>query len=537
MFMRRKQFLSSFFWKSWFVLLVSLIMLAGCGSDAGKEPVNKESSKPTGSDKPVQETKKPNNDEKVTLRWVFPGPGKQKDSEEVWAAFNEKLKEYLPNTTVNFEVYPVAEYADNWRLLAASGEVIDLAWMGYVQDVAAEINKGSYMALDDLLNDSPIVKQLPDWLMNLAKFDGKQYGIPNFQNVADVRMGIRIPKEFVDKGYIDPVQAEQIFTQYGVNSKESYDVIEQYMAKLKEKGELRLGASTFSLSFAPGDRHGSLGSPFTLRGDFKDASSLKVVNMFDTPEMKLMYDTAADWFKKGYIRKDILSVQNPRTDEGKPDGYVYWIHNVSANQANFDSERYGFPIEVIPMEQEDFITRPIYNTMTGITRTSKNPERAMQLLELMHTKEGKELYNLLVWGLEGKHCNKKENGRIETIGYAGQGTADANYGLWKWVMGNTANSYETQADPENFNQMWQKLNEDAHKSPVLEFKPNSESVKTEIAQVQAVVKEYNLSLQSGALPDHEKQYADFVEKMKKAGSDKVVTEYQRQLEQFISNQK
>ncbi|MEF2246212.1 ABC transporter substrate-binding protein [Paenibacillus sp. IITD108] len=534
--MRKKLFVSKSVWKSWFVLLAAVIMLAGCSTGKGNE--GNKSSQTEGSSTPSQTEKKTDTDEKVTLRWVFPGPGKQKDSEEVWAAFNEKLKEYLPNTTVSFEVYPVAEYADNWRLLAASGEAIDLAWMGYVQDVAAEINKGSYMALDNLLDsESPITKQLPDWLMNLAKFDGKQYGIPNFQNVADVRMGIRIPKEFVDKGYIDPAEAEQIFTQYGVNSKEAYNVIEQYLANLKEKDELRLGASTFSFNWAPGDRHGSLGAPFTLRGDFKDAGSLRVVNIYDTPEMKLMYDTAADWFKKGYIRKDILSVQNPRTDEGKPDGYVYWIHNVSADQANFDSERYGFPIEVIPMEQEDYITRPIYNTMTGITRTSKHPERAMQLLELMHTKEGKELYNLLVWGLEGKHYKKVSDDRIETIGYAGQGTADANYGLWKWVMGNTANSYETQADPAGFNEMWQKLNEEAIKSPVLEFKPNSEPVKTEIAQVQAVVKEYSASLQSGALPDHEKQYADFVEKMKKAGSDKVVQEYQRQLEQFISTQK
>lgn len=524
---------------SWVIVFIMLILLVGCAkSEPPTESSNNNNGNNQATKEPAQTDNKPTDNKPVKLRWVFPGPGKQKDSEEVWAAFNEKLQEYLPNTTVDFEIYPIAEYADNWRLLAASGEAIDLAWMGYVQDVAAEVNKGSYMALDDIIGaDSAITKELPEWLMNLAKFNGTQYGIPNFQNVADMRLGIRIPKAFVDKGYIDPVQAEKTFMEYGINSQESYDVIEQYMAKLKENDELRMGASTFSLNWAPGDIHGSLGAPFTIRGDFKDVSSLYVVNMHDTPEMKLMYDTAADWFKKGYIRKDILSVQNPRTDEGKEDGYVYWIHTVSNNQASFDSERYGFPIEVIPMEAEDYITRPIYNTMTGITRTSKNPERAAQLLELMHTKEGKELYNMLVWGIEGKHYNKVSDDRIETIGYAGQGTADANYGIWKWVMGNTSNSYETQADPEGFNDSWQKLNEEAIKSPVLEFKPNAEPVKTEIAQVQAVVKEYHESLQSGALPDHEKQYAEFVEKMKKAGSDKVVEEYQKQLEQFISSQK
>ncbi len=474
----------------------------------------------------------------VTLRWVFPGPGKQKDSEEVWAEFNKRLQEVMPGTTIQFEAYPVAEYADNWKLLAASGEKIDLAWMGYVQDVAAEVNKGSYMELDELLQASApnIVKELPEWLLDLAKFNGKLYGIPNYQIATDVRLGLRVPKEFVDANYIDVKQAQETFYKYGPIAKESYDVMEQYLAKLKEKGQLRQGASTFSIGFAPSN-HGTIGSHYLIKGDLNDINSLYVANIYDTPEMKMAFDVAADWFKKGYIRKDILSLQNPRTDEGKPDGYVTWIHNYIGDQSATESARYGFPIEVIPMEQDYVISRPIYTTMTAIARTSKNPERALEFLELMNTEKGKELYNLLVWGIEGKHYKKLSDTRIETIGYAGQGTADSNYGLWKWVMGNTANSYETQADPEGYNELWKKINESAMISPVLGFKPDSEPVKTEIAQVAAVVKEFSVSLQSGALPDHEQTYKDFIEKMKKAGSDTVVQVYQKQLDEFVKNKK
>jgi putative aldouronate transport system substrate-binding protein len=459
------------------LVTAGMTVLSGCSS---KQEASSSTASPAAT-----EAAKP-----VKLRWVFPGAGKQKDSEEVWAEFNKRLQVVLPNTTIQFEEYPIAEFAEKWKLLAASGEAVDLAWMGYVQDVAAEVNKGSYLPLDDLLKKTPAIsKELPSWLMDLAKFNGKQYGIPNFQLATDLKLGLRVPMEFVDAKYIDVKQAQDTFTKYGSNSKEAYAVIDQYLAKLKDNNQLRKGVSTFSLGWAPGDNHGPLGSPFKLDGDFKNAKSLKVVNLYDTPAMKLSYDVAADWFKKGYIRKDILSLQNPRVDEGKQDGYVTWVHNIVGDQSKAESARYGFPIEVIPMEQEYLTSRPIYATMTGISRTSKNPERAMQVLELMNTAKGKDLYNLLVWGMDGKHYKKTTDNRIETIGYSGQGTADAPYGLFKWVMGNTINSFETQADPEGYTKLWQDISSKSIISPVLGFKPNAEPVKTEIAQVQAVVKE------------------------------------------------
>jgi putative aldouronate transport system substrate-binding protein len=46
-----------------------------------------------------------------------------------------------------------------------------------------------------------------------------------------------------------------------------------------------------------------------------------------------------------------------------------------------------------------------------------------------------------------------------------------------------------------------------------------------------------LSLQSGALPDYDKKYAEFIDKMKKAGSDKVIAEYQKQLDEYVKNLK
>jgi hypothetical protein len=38
---------------------------------------------------------------------------------------------------------------------------------------------------------------------------------------------------------------------------------------------------------------------------------------YEADYYKLWWDTAADWYKKGYIRSDILSVPNPGVDQPK----------------------------------------------------------------------------------------------------------------------------------------------------------------------------------------------------------------------------
>ena len=73
-----------------------------------------------------------NADEQVTLKWIFVGPGEQRDSQKVWDKFNEMLPEYLPNTTVEFQCVSSSDYAEKWKLASASQENIDIVWHGWM---------------------------------------------------------------------------------------------------------------------------------------------------------------------------------------------------------------------------------------------------------------------------------------------------------------------------------------------------------------------------------------------------------------------
>jgi putative aldouronate transport system substrate-binding protein len=534
--------LKTLFSKTIVLSMATALIVSGCG----KTETTQSSATPNASadtKAAATEAAKP-----VTLKFVTMSPGKQADAQEVWDEFNKRLATVLPNTKVEFVPVTGAEYADKWKLMAASSEPIDIAWTGYALDYPSEVNKGSYIELDALVDKyaPDIKKEIPSWVLDRARVNGKLYAIPNYQQAVDNRPTLRVPKEFVDKGYIDPKTAQETFYKTGPVSKESLAVMEGYLEKLKQNNQLRKG---FSPNVLTGMQHHnaliSQAQPFKLVGDLKDPKSLKVINWYDTPEEKQFIKTMTDWFAKGYIRKDILSLQNQRQDEGKADGNIAWFHTMVGSvedQSKIDSTRYGFPIQVIPMEEKYIISNLSDSTNLAITRTSKNPDRAMQLINLFDTAKGKDLYNLLVWGIEGKHYKKTGDNKIETIGYSGQGTADSKYGVSNWAMGNTANSFETQANPANFTKIWQDTNAGAIVSPLLGYKPNLDPIKTELAQVAAVVKEFAgtgsaLVLESGAVADSDKKYAEFIEKMKKAGSDKIVAELQKQVDEFFKTKK
>ena len=97
-------------------LLSTLILLGipGCGQ------VNEKT-------KPIQTYEEEN--EPVILKWVMPGE-KYKDSGKVFEVFNKELKNILPNTTVEFEIINTGEYKEKWHMKMATGEKVDLAWIG-----------------------------------------------------------------------------------------------------------------------------------------------------------------------------------------------------------------------------------------------------------------------------------------------------------------------------------------------------------------------------------------------------------------------
>lgn len=184
------------------------------------------------------------------------------------------------------------------------------------------------------------------------------------------------------------------------------------------------------------------------------------------------------------------------------------------------------------MTQPTITTGDTSGAMLAISRTSENPEKAMQVINLLHSDP--VVNNLLNFGIEGTHYVKKEGS--DSIISLPEGT-DPNNRTYnpgaQWQLGNQFLNYLwDNEDPEKWDK-FKDFNARGVKSPALGFTFNSQPVKNEIAAVNNVNKQFKPALTSGAVDPNEMipKYAD---KLKAAGIDKIIAEKQKQLDAFLA---
>lgn len=492
------------------------LLLSGCGAE------------------PVQDT----GEEQVTLKWIFLGPGEQRDSQKVWDKFNEELAKYLPNTTVDFECISSTDYAEKWKLASASQENLDIVWHGWMIPYTSEVKKGSYMELDELVDKyAPELKtEIPETIMDKSRVDGKLYSIPCMQQMVSYVTSLDFPIDIYEK-YKDKINIEELtnfFSSKETMDKESWDKIEEYIKMLKEGGDLNKGIFGFANHVEKG--YEWISTPYKIKAAGDDFTP---VNLYRTPEYKTFVEVYADWFQKGYIRKDVLTAENVGTEDYDIKGGENYIvgQGYMPTQSEIDSKKAaGSTAYVkIPFDNSHYIPYAASASNTAISINSKHPERAMQLIALMNTEKGKDLYNLLTFGIEGEHYTKVNDKEIQPIGYTSQPTSDSPYGQFRFATGNSFNGYEIYMEdksPIYQNDFIKKVNEEAAPSKLRGFTLDTDPIKMELTQVTAVVGEYKKSLNSGAAADPMGLYEEFQQKLIAAGDDKIVEEIQRQIDEW-----
>lgn len=482
--------------------------------------------------------KKEDPNEQVTLKWLIGGPGEMDDCDEVWAKFNEELQKYIPNTTIEFTVIPHADYAEKWRLMSAAQEPMDIVWVSYALNFVDEVGKGSYMDMTELIKQygQEMKSELPEWLLDLTTIDGKIYAVPNYQMMA-MPVGFSVDKAHVDKGWIDADKASDMFMSDRVLHKEDYKIFEDYFDKVLASGEkVKYVSSQFlnrgikSMIGMPADGIETIIANACIRNG---EDGYKVYNtLTDFPDNYEYYDLVNEWYKKGYIRKDILS--NSAEQEGD---YLLWWTSVFKGSEERLAIKHGKPMEIINLYGLPTIGYKSSTTNTAIAASSQHPERAMQVINLMNSKRGKDLINLLTYGIEGKHYEKLNDDQINWLEPAIPGSSDNSYGFENWVIGNTMNTYTTQSDPEGWNEyIHEEINMKAEMSRLRGFTLDTKPIKLELSQYDAKLKEYAY-LDKGTTPNYKELLEERNQKLREAGSDKIVAEVQRQIDEWVKNGK
>ena len=459
-----------------------------------------------------------NSEEKVELTWYMPVAA-QADHDAVMEEVNKYLEEKM-NCTLNIIEIDGGNFDTKMQTTIAGQTPFDLTFTAHwLNNFYTNVNKKAYLELDDLLKEHApnLMKDMPENGWESAKVDGKIMAVPNQQIWAMTNV-IYIVKDYVDEYKLDVSTVNDLsdLTSFFEAVKADHPEIYPMYA---DKGGI-LDFQTFVMGY---DELAGRHIPGVV---MLDDENLEVINQFELPQVQEHYKLMYEWNQKGIIRKDIATLDNDKAGL-KAGKYIARFDGTMkpGGQATIEADFGGKEAVQIQLSDSWLPTSGITATMTAVSRTSKNPEKAVEFLDLVNSDV--YLYNLITQGIEGKHYNKiegKENyiAPIENSGYTPN---------MDWAYGNQYLAYLKEGQDEDTWEQTQEINNTAKASPALGFAFDSTKVQTEMASVSAVKAEYELALDSGSM-DPDKYMPEFLEKLENAGAQKIIDEVQRQVDEW-----
>ncbi len=455
------------------------------------------------------------------LKYIMTGPGMQNDSNEVWEEFNKQLAEKIPGVKVDFEIISGSEFNQRYLLMRSAREKMDIV-NNYGLDFATEVKNGSFIELDSLIEEygQETVAALPEWFMDYQKIDGKIYGVPSYQMCAVLR-GVTFIKEQADK-YLDMDAFKKALYATKHDSRELYDILEKYMDDLSAAG-YKFNGSAKVINLRGWE---NLAWPYGIA--YGDENG-KIENTATNELGKLRNEVSKRWRDKGYIKEDALT---DTTDyKGQPDGVPFWDVGYTPFIQDKLSAEYGIDVIVVPYYEKDYIGYRNSAGGTSISSSCEAPEKAMQVINLLQS--DKDMFNLLTFGIEGKHYTKAGEDQINTPYSLQAGTTDA-YGLFKWIVGNTELAYNCPSEPVEYKKwVFEESNKSDYISPLIGFNFDNSKVADYLTQVNYVNEKYYESLLAGAHEDWEATFEQYKKELDEVGNQEIMAEMQRQIDEFL----
>lgn len=491
------------------ILILTMMVVAGCGSNSNtastNSPTPSTENAPTGSPNSTDSSSAAaDTKDFVTLTWYMPPPLDPRPNEEkVMKYLNGILKEKI-NANLVFKFVDWSTYAQKIKVSSAAGEEFDIFSdfdsIGFSQNVAS----GIALELDDLLNKygKDIIKKNPDKAWQAVTSNGKKYGIANPSAWVETP-NFAFRKDIVDKYKIDYASIH------------NFKDLEPILKMLKEKEpDLIPYLGTFPLA-QTFDKVTPMVGYDTTDGKWK--------SMLDSQAWLDKTRVQKDWYDKGYIPKKVIEGTDSIA-EFKTGRYAitsYGIYDASFEKISTD---YATPMVASQLDYKNLVTgSSIRGAINYISSTSKQPERAMMLLNLLYS--DKELFNQFAYGIEGEDWDYvsgkgTDNPTVKTKDQMG-------WAIWHPWIGSLWDQW-----PSNWNSQvvldgLKSAIDKAEYSPYVGFVFDSAPVKKELATIEAITPETRPIFMS---KDLDGKIAEYKERLNKAGLETVLAEIQKQVD-------
>lgn len=460
------------------------------------------------------------------ITWAFPTLGPVPADKQLIQDEINKITTKEINVKVTLQPISIGNWFQQSNLMITGGEKLDLMpTLGNYNQLVAQ---KQIIDITDLLNKygQGIKTAVGDNFLKGTTVSGKIYGVANVNGKAGVP-SILMRKDILDKYglSIDSVKTLDDISKI-------FEVVSKGEKNMSMLAPIQQGSITtvYAGGLIGEPKFDNLGDNF---GVILGNDNYKVVDLFESDQYKNLVNTMRDWYLKGYIIKDAATITDtPQSLIKAGKAFAQFTQSETGADVNCSRDT-GMPIVQKKLQDPLITTSAIANITWAIPVTCKNPEAAMKFMNLLYTNA--DIVNLTDWGIEGKHYVKNADG---TIGYPkgiDASTTGYNPGI-DWLIGDQFLSHIWQGNSQQNAKTVENDNKIAPISNVLGFAFDSTKVKTELANVNNVYKQYAPGLDTGTI-DPAKILPEFVSKLKAAGLDKIIAEKQTQLDDWVKTNK
>jgi putative aldouronate transport system substrate-binding protein len=453
--------------------------------------------------------------EPVTLTWRWPAidPAGLTDLQTIQDAANEIIQAEI-NAALQLIPIELAEYNPTMITMAAAGEEFDLvytAWwtFNYWQQAAL----GAFHPLTDLVDEyAPTLRdKFPHYVWQTLTVDGEIYGLPHMLKAPGPH-GWQLMQSLVEEHNFD------------VSSVQKYEDVVPFLDAVARNNPEFIPAIMSGAGYWEAYRSiHNLEEIINVGIGFRqNQGDLEVIDLYNTPEYVDYVTIMREWWQAGYIWDEAPTSTNSAEQLNR--GVVASLTNRDLLTA---SGTHGGQLYInIPLGPSVIRPNTALPHATGISRTSRNPERALMLVDLIH--RNPELLRLLTYGIEGLHYELNEDGRIVRI-------PDSGYNItFDWPFGDIVeDGYRPVGEDPAFLERHYEMLEIGVPSRILGFQVNTEPISSELAQIRAVNDEFIPQLNTGA-GNPESVLPRFLEQRQATGITNIIEEVQRQVDAWVA---
>lgn len=504
-----------------FTVILLASMVAACAGNS-KEPAAKGAENSADSPKSANGEKQEN----LMVRWVLPGTAPQ-DQEAVEKVINDKLEQDGLNLTYKAIYVPWDVWDQKTNLMMSTGdpfELIHIMYDGKGPNVLA--SSGGIIPIDSYLDKygSKLKESIPEWIWDSAKINGESYVIPDFWLDAASSDGmVTIRTDLLEANHIPlPTTPQELLNAAEViQNTWSEGGKKPYISPLIEETPVYLHATYDTYPF------------IVFQNLVMVDQQGKVQSWLESEEFKKDAAYHREAYTRGLLNPDVLTAPKEITQTDDMNGHFLYREGnglPSWEKMVQDDPDTQAKLDLVYLKEVKFRPYSLRNA-NGVSASSPHPEAAIQFLDWMYGSQ--ENFDLVIYGVEGEHWEDLGPNKIKVLKKDSKGSNA--YELPFWMAGNVKMGRWSDTTHPTHAKLQTTIVEDAVNSVTVGFSFDAKPVALEYANCLAELKTSMYPIKLG-LVDYDKYITEAVKKMNAAGLEKVVTEYQKQFDEWRKTQ-